>query len=121
MSKRIQRKSKSQPKLIYIAHTLTQGDSNSKDNRNNNLEDYYKCATEVLKQGHILISWSHHAEIEKRELLNRPYNFWIGLCKQLILKADELWVYTDPTLSEGVRIEIDFAMDNGITVVAKWN
>ena len=115
------RKNKNQPKYIYIAHTLTQGDSNTQDNINSNLEDYYKCVTEVLNQGHVVISWAHHAELEKRNLKNDPYDYWISLCKSLILKADELWVYTDPSLSKGVRIEMQYAMDNRITVVTKWD
>jgi len=95
-------------KAVYVAHPL-------RDNVTENVKKVTKICQGITEKGGVIpLSPIHAFGFMDPE---GEQTFVFNCCLRLLSMVDELWVFGDWRLSEGCRIEVDFARRLGIPVV----
>ena len=95
-------------KKVYIAHPL-RGDVAG------NMAKATQICKDLHQQGEVLPVSPLHAFSFVDP--TGPQDVVLGYCLNMLRACDELWVHGDWEISEGCRMEVDFAVENKIPVI----
>jgi hypothetical protein len=103
-------------KKIYICHPLVGDGSLEWGDMARNVDRYLRFVALAMNQGHCVLSWVHHYEVDRRGWTRGKAQFYLERDMLLLQHADEVWIAGPLSVSKGMRQEYNFACRYGIFV-----
>jgi hypothetical protein len=104
---------------VYIAHPGRGDGSPEWGNLEQNLERYLRFVAHYTNRGCAVVTWVHHFLLQRRELMSSDLEFNLARDRTLLDTCGELVVAGPPSVSRGVRLEVEHAEKLGILITAK--
>jgi hypothetical protein len=104
-------------KTVYIAHPLAGTLGTEWGDMAANVERYLKFVAYAMHKGFVVITWVHHYMTHTRGYTSGTGEYYLGLDKELLKSADELWLAGPVAVSEGMEQELEWAMEMKKTIV----